>query len=224
VKVVKLNIQRSGEKLGYIMGAGDEVAAGLRNLGYEVIELSDEMLESEELSRFDAIITGIRAYNTRERLKHVQGRLLQYVEDGGTLIVQYNVSRGMLIESIGPYPLTIGRDRVSMETAPVRFLDPEHPLLNFPNTITQKDFEGWIQERGLYFATRWDDRYEPILSSRDIGETNKNGGLLYTRYGKGVFIYTGYSWFRQLPAGVPGAFRLFANMISAGKSNENPKQ
>jgi len=223
VKVVKLNIKRSGEKLGYIMGAGDEVAAGLRNLGYEVVELSDEILESEELSRFDAIITGIRAYNMRERLKHVQGRLLQYVEDGGTLIVQYNVSRGMLIESIGPYPLTIGRDRVSMENAPVRFLDPEHPLLNFPNTITLKDFEGWIQERGLYFATRWDDRYEPILSSRDSGETDKNGGLLYTRYGKGVFIYTGYSWFRQLPAGVPGAFRLFSNLVSAGKFNENPK-
>ena len=224
VRVVRLDIKRSGKKLGYIMGAGDEVAAGLRDLDYDVIELSDEMLENGEFSQFEAIITGIRAYNTRERLKHVQGKLLQYVEDGGTLIVQYNVSRGMLIESIGPYPLTIGRDRVSMETAPVRFLDSEHPLLNFPNTITPKDFEGWIQERGLYFATRWDDRYKPILSSRDTGETDKNGGLLYTRYGKGVFIYTGYSWFRQLPAGVPGAFRLFANMISVGKSNENPKQ
>lgn len=224
VRVVKLDIKRLGKKLGYIMGAGDEVAAGLRNLGYEVIELSDEMLENAELSQFDAVITGIRAYNTRERLKHVQGRLMQYVKEGGTLIVQYNVSRGMLIESIGPYPLTIGRDRVSMEAAPVRFLAPEHPLLNFPNTITQKDFEGWVQERGLYFATRWDEKYEPILSSHDTNETDKNGGLLYARYGKGIFIYTGYSWFRQLPAGVPGAFRLFSNLVSAGKSNENPKQ
>ena len=223
VRVVRLDIQRLGNKLGYIMGAGDEVADGLRDLGYDVIVLSDEMLENGEFSQFDAIITGVRAYNTRERLKHVQGKLLQYVEDGGTLIVQYNVSRGMLIENVGPYPLTIGRDRVSMETAPVELLDPEHPLLNFPNAITSKDFEGWVQERGLYFAAQWDDKYEPILSSHDTNETDKNGGLLYTRYGKGVFIYTGYSWFRQLPAGVPGAFRLFANMISAGKSDEKPK-
>ncbi|UCE41469.1 MAG: PIG-L family deacetylase [Candidatus Aminicenantes bacterium] len=224
VRVVKLDVKRTGKMLGYIMGAGDEVAAGLRNLGFEVIELNDEMLENGEFSQFDAIITGIRAYNTRERLKHVQGKLLQYVENGGTLIVQYNVSRGMLIENVGPYPLTIGRDRVSMETAPVRILDPGHPLMNYPNRITPKDFEGWIQERGLYFASRWDEKYETVLSSHDTNETEKNGGLLYTRYGKGVFIYTGYSWFRQLPAGVPGAFRLFANMISAGKSDEKPKQ
>ena len=224
VKVVKLDVERSGDKLGYIMGAGDEVAVGLRNLGYDIIELSDEMLENGKFSQFDAIITGIRAYNTRERLKHVQKKLLQYVEDGGTLIVQYNVSRGMLVENVGPYPLTIGRDRVSMETAPVRPLDPEHPLLNFPNTITPEDFEDWVQERGLYFAAQWDEKYEPILSSHDTNETDKNGGLLYTRYGKGIFIYTGYSWFRQLHAGVPGAYRLLANMISVGKSDEKPKQ
>jgi LmbE family N-acetylglucosaminyl deacetylase len=224
VRVVKLDIERSGNKLGYIMGTGDEVGAGLRDLGYEVIELSDDMLENGEFSQIDAIITGIRAYNTRERLKYVQGKLLQFVEDGGTLIVQYNVSRGLLVDNIGPYPLTIGQDRVSMETAPVRLLDPEHPLLNFPNTITPKDFEGWVQERGLYFATQWDEKYVPILSSHDTNETDKNGGLLYARYGKGIFIYTGYSWFRQLPAGVPGAFRFFANMISVGKSDEKPKQ
>lgn len=223
IRVVKLDIERSGKKLGYIMGAGDEVAAGLRNLGYEVLELSDEMLENGEFSQFDAVITGIRAYNTRERLKHVQKRLLQYVADGGTLIVQYNVSRGMLIENVGPYSLTIGNDRVSMETAPVRFLDPEHPLLRFPNRITPEDFDGWVQERGLYFASNWDEKYEPVLSSHDTGESDKNGGLLFARYGKGVFIYTGYAWFRQLPAGVPGAFRLLANMISAGKTNEKPE-
>lgn len=224
LKVVKLNIVRLGTELGYIMGAGDEVPAGLRSLGYEVVELSDEMLENADLSQFDAIITGIRAYNTRERLKHTQGRLLQYVQNGGTLIIQYNVSRGLRIENIGPYPLTIGRDRVCMETAPVRFLSPEHPLLNFPNRITQKDFEGWVQERGLYFATRWDEEYEPILSSHDTGESEKRGGLLYAHYGKGIFIYTGYSWFRQLPAGVPGAFRLFSNLISAGKYDGRSKQ
>ena len=179
------------------------------------------MLDSMDFSQFDVIITGIRVYNTRERLKHTQEKLLQYVENGGTLIVQYNVSRGLQIDRIGPYPFTIGRDRVSMEAAPVVFLNPQHQLLNFPNKITQKDFEGWIQERGLYFATQWDEKYEPILSSHDLNETDKKGGILYTRYGKGVFIYTGYSWFRQLPAGVPGAFRLFANLISAGK-NEKP--
>ncbi len=221
IKVVKLEIERRGQKLGYIMGAGDEVASGLRNLGYEVIDLSDEMLENEELSQFDAIITGIRAFNTRERLRHAQKRLLRYVEDGGTLIVQYNVSRGLIIENIGPYPLTIGQGRVSMETAPVRFLDSGHPLLNYPNGITEEDFKGWTQERGLYFASQWDERYDAVLSSHDAGESDQNGGLLYARYGKGVFIYTGYSWFRQLPEGVPGAFRIFANMISAGNSDEN---
>lgn len=220
MKVVKLDIKRSGSKLGYIMGAGDEVADGLHNLGYEVIQLNDEMLEDMDFSQFDAIIAGIRAYNTRERLKHVQERLLQYVNNGGTLIVQYNVFRGLQTKRIGPYPFTIGRDRVSMETAAVSLPNPKHQLLNFPNKITTKDFEGWIQERGLYFATQWDEKYEPILSSHDSNESDKKGGLLFTRYGEGVFIYTGYSWFRQLPAGVPGAFRLFVNLISAGKYNE----
>ncbi len=220
IKFVKLDIKKLGNKLGYIMGAGDEVPDGLRHLGYEVLELTDEMLDTMDFSQFDAIVTGIRAYNTRERLKHVQEKLLRYVENGGTLIVQYNVSRGLRIENIGPYPMTIGRDRVCMETAPVKFLDPEHPLLNFPNRITPRDFEGWVQERGLYFATQWDKRYEAIISSHDAAETDKEGGLLYGRYGKGVFIYTGYSWFRQLPAGVPGAFRIFSNLISAGRTDE----
>ena len=219
MKVVKLNIKRVGSKLGYIMGAGDEVPEGLRSLGYEVILLNDELLENIKLSEFDAIITGIRAYNTRERLKYQQQKLLQYVKNGGTLIVQYNVSRGLQTTNIGPYPFTIGRDRVTGENASVSFLNPTHPLLNFPNRITKDDFEGWVQERGLYFATQWDEKYETVLSSHDPGEGDKKGGLLFTRYGEGIFIYTGYAWFRQLPAGVPGAFRLFANMISAGKYN-----
>jgi LmbE family N-acetylglucosaminyl deacetylase len=214
VKVIRMDIKRNGTKLGYIMGSGDEVAPSLLNLGYEVTLLDDDMLERADLSQFDAIIAGIRAYNTRERLNNTYPRLLQYVKDGGTFIVQYNVSRGLQTKNIGPYPFTIGRDRVSEETAPVTFLNPQHPLLNFPNKITQKDFDGWVQERGLYFATVWDERYEPILTSSDTNESDKKGGLLYTRYGKGVFIYTGYSWFRQLPAGVPGAYRLFANLIS----------
>jgi hypothetical protein len=220
MKVVKIDIKKSGNNIGYIMGTGDEVAESLHNLGYDVTLLNDEMLGKEDLTPFDAIITGIRAYNTRERLKYTQDKLLQYVKNGGTLIVQYNVSRGLQIENIGPFPLTIGRDRVSMETAPVSILDPDHQILNFPNIITANDFKGWIQERGLYFASRWDEKYETVLSSHDSNESDKLGGLLFTRYGKGVYIYTGYSWFRQLPAGVPGAFRLFVNLISAGKYNE----
>jgi hypothetical protein len=218
LKVVKLDIRTEGGRLGYVMGAGDEVPRALQNLGYEVVALNDEMLLNSDLAPFDAIVTGVRAYETREVLKEAKDRLLRYVENGGTLVVQYNVSWNQEGTPIGPYPLTIGRDRVSVEHAPVVFLSPGHPLLNSPNKITAADFEGWVQERGLYFASQWDERYEAVLSSHDPGEPDQKGGLLYARYGKGIFIYTGYSWFRQLPAGVPGAFRLFANLISAGKS------
>jgi hypothetical protein len=217
IKVVKLDVQIKGKRLGYIMGAGDDVADGLRRLGYEVTMLTDEMLETSDLSSFDAIVAGVRAYNTRDRLKNAKPRLLEYVERGGTLVVQYNVASGALTDRIGPYPLTIGRDRVTVESAPVTFPVPDHPLLTFPNKITSRDFEGWVQERGLYFASSWDEKYEAILSAHDPGEPDRKGGLLYARYGKGVFIYTAYAWFRQLPAGVPGAFRIFANLVSAGK-------
>ena len=219
LKVVKLDVERRGDTIGYIMGSGDEVAEGLRHLGYDVSLLSDDDLESGDLGRFDAIVAGIRAYNTRERLAIVQPRLLQYVENGGTLIVQYNVSRGLVTEDIGPYPFTIGRDRVSEEGAKVTILAPDHQLLNFPNTITQQDFDSWVQERGLYFATEWDDRYETVLAAHDAQEPDTAGGLLFARFGDGVFIYSGISWFRQLPAGVPGAYRLFANLISSGNAN-----
>jgi hypothetical protein len=222
LKVVRLDIKTDGKNIGYIMGAGDEVPQALQNLGYDVVELTDEMLENADLSPFDAIIAGVRAYNTREVLKLVKERLLQYVDHGGTLVVQYNVASGSPADRIGPYPFTIGRDRVSVETAPVVFLAPDHPLLNLPNRITPKDFEGWIQERGLNFASQWDERYATVLACHDPGEPDQKGGLLYARYGKGIFIYTGYAWFRQLPAGVPGAFRLFANIISAGKTTGQP--
>jgi LmbE family N-acetylglucosaminyl deacetylase len=221
-EVVKLDIKTDGKKIGYIMGAGDEVPQALRSLGYDVVELSDEMLENGDLSPFDTIIAGVRAYNTRTVLKLVTEKLLRYVDRGGTLVVQYNVASGSLPEHIGPYPFTIGRDRVSVENAPVVFLAPGHPLLNVPNKITPEDFKGWIQERGLYFASQWDERYETVLACHDPGEPDRPGGLLYTRYGQGVFVYTAYAWFRQLPAGVPGAFRLFANIISAGKATEQP--
>jgi LmbE family N-acetylglucosaminyl deacetylase len=217
IKAVKLDVQTKAKKLGYIMGAGDDVADGFRHLGVEVTMLTDEMLETSDLSTFDAIVAGVRAYNTRDRLKNAKRRLLEYVDRGGTLVVQYNVASSALADRIGPYPLTIGRDRVTVESAPVTFPVPGHPLLTFPNKITSKDFEGWVQERGLYFASSWDERYEAILSSHDPGEPDQKGGLLYARYGKGAFIYAAYAWFRQLPAGVPGAFRIFANLISAGK-------
>jgi len=221
LKVVKLDVERRGDTIGYIMGSGDEVAEGLRHLGYDVILLGDDDLESGDLGRFDAIVAGIRAYNTRERLAVVQPRLLQYVEQGGTLIVQYNVSRGLVTEDLGPYPFTIGRDRVSEEDAPVTILAPDHQLLNLPNTISQKDFDGWVQERGLYYATQWDGSYETVLASHDARESDTAGGLLFARCGEGVFIYSGISWFRQLPAGVPGAYRLFANLVSAGQVNDD---
>ncbi len=204
-------------RIGYVMGAGDVVPASLRSLGYDVVEFDDEMLESADLSTFDAIITGIRAYNTRERLVHARPRLLEYVRNGGTLIVQYNVTSGLLTREIGPYPFVISRGRITDETAQMTFVDSDHQLLHFPNEITAVDFEGWVQERGLYFIGDWDEAYEPILAGHDLGESALEGGMLFARYGEGVFIYSGYSWFRQLPAGVPGAYRLFVNMISAGK-------
>jgi len=220
IRAVKLDVRTDGKKIGYIMGAGDEIPGALQNLGYDVVLLDDESIENADLSPFDTVITGVRAYNTRDSLKHAKDRLLEYVAGGGTLVVQYNVASPQLTGLIGPYPFTIGRDRVSVETAPVTFLAPGHQLLSVPNRITADDFKGWIQERGLYFAAQWDGRYETILSCHDPGEPDKPGGLLFARYGKGVFIYTAYSWFRQLPAGVPGAFRLFANIISAGKAAE----
>ncbi len=156
----------------------------------------------------------MRAYNVRPDLRANQSRLLDYVQKGGTLIVQYNTADGTLPE-LGPYPFTEGRGRVAVEDAPVSLPDPGHPLLQTPNRITAQDFEGWVQERGLYFAEKWDPRYQTVLVCHDPNEKSLAGGVLYTRYGKGVYIFSAYSWFRELPAGVAGAYRLFANMLSA---------
>ena len=216
-KLVQLDLQKRGDRIGYVMGAGDEIPDALRQIGYKVALLSDLDLDSSDLSAFDAIITGVRAYNTRARLRQQQRRLLDYVEAGGTLIVQYNTADDSLPGNLGPYPFTVSRDRVTIEEAPVTLLAPDHPLLNAPNKITAADFDGWIQERGLYFPGEWDARYGTPLATHDPGETDLRGGMLVARYGKGTYIYTGYAWFRQLPAGVPGAYRLFVNMISAGK-------
>ena len=200
--------------VGYISGAGDEIPAALGQLGHKVTMLSDEELETGDLRRFDVIVAGARAYNTRERLRRSNARLLEYVFAGGRYVVQYSTRQQSNPFQIGPYPFKITGDRVSVENAPVTLTDPKHPLLSTPNAITAADFEGWVQERGLYFAGEWDAAYETPLECHDPGDEPRKGSLLFARYGKGYFVYTGFSFFRQLPAGVPGAYRLFVNLIS----------
>ena len=216
IKAVRANIQVTARKVGYIMGAGDGMPDCLRQLGLDVTLLSESDLAQGDLSRFDAIVSGVRAYNVRADLRANHARLLDYVHNGGTYIVQYNTAEPSL--NIGPYPVTLpggNHYRVTVEEAPVSFPHPDSRLLQAPNHINPKDFNGWIQERGLYFASKWDPRYETVLSSHDPGDEPMDGGEIWTHYGKGVYIFTALSWFRQLPAGVPGAYRLFANMLSA---------
>jgi LmbE family N-acetylglucosaminyl deacetylase len=217
-KVVRLNIERKGQLIGYIQGAGDAVPTSLRQMGYSVIELNEADITLDKLLNFDAIILGIRAYNTNKRASFYQKHLHNYVNNGGTLIVQYNTSHRLKVAQVAPYPLQLSRDRVTDENATVRILNPAHELLNYPNKINQEDFNGWVQERGLYFPKKWDSNYEAIISMNDKNESPKNGSLLLAKYGKGNFIYTGLSFFRELPAGVPGAYKLFANMLSVGKN------
>ncbi len=221
----RLEVRNLARKVGYVMGAGDDIPRALRQLGSQVTLLESEDLAQDDLSAYDAIVTGVRAFNVRPDLRASRQRLMDYVNNGGTLIIQYNVlergpsaGRSDPLAELGPFPLRIGRDRVTVEEAPVRFLSPEHPLMKTPNVITQADFEGWVQERGLYFASDWDERYQPLWESSDPGDRPLAGGTLYARYGKGVYIFTAYSWFRQLPAGVGGAYRIFANFLSAGRS------
>ena len=217
-KLVRLDIKKEGQYVGYLMGAGDDIPQSLEQIGYQVTLLDDRDMSTERLKSFDAIILGVRAYNTVDRMPVYQPYLLEYVEQGGTLIVQYNTNRGLNVpmEELGPYPFKVSRDRVTVEEADVRMLAPDHPLLNEPNKISAADFKGWVQERGLYFPNEWAPEYTAILSCNDPGEEPSDGGLLVAPYGKGYYIYTGYSWFRELPAGVAGAYRLFANMISLG--------
>ena len=198
------------------MGAGDQMPDALRELGVEVTLLSRADLEQGDLARFDAIVAGVRAYNVRADLKANQARLMNYVKNGGTYIVQYQNADPTL--NMGPYPFTVpggNTYRVTVEDSPVTFPNADSPLLQYPNHIVPKDFDGWIQERAVYVATQWDKRYQTVMASHDPGEEPMEGGELWTRYGKGVYIFTAYAWFRQLPAGVPGAFRLFANLLSA---------
>ncbi|MCB9257775.1 MAG: PIG-L family deacetylase [Ignavibacteriales bacterium] len=221
LNLVRLDIKIEPRKIAYIMGSGDEIPQSLTQIGFNVDILTDEDLDNKDISDYDVIICGVRAFNTRQDLARQQTKLIEFVKNGGTWIVQHNTRFGFQVDQIGPYPFsTNGRDRIAEEDAKLEILVPKHQIFNFPNKITQKDFEGWVQERGLYFADSWEGKLYPLLAGNDEGEPSKLGGLLYANYGKGAFIFTALSWFRQLPAGVPGAYRLFVNIISAKGSNE----
>jgi hypothetical protein len=216
-KLVRADIRKKGERIGYIPGAGDDVPESLRQIGYSVKMLSEPEITAKNLAQFSAVVLGIRAYNTQDRISNWLPELFAYVKEGGVAIAQYNTLADLKTDQLGPYPLEISRDRVTDENAQVRVLAPNNPLMNLPNKITPKDFDAWVQERGLYFPNKWDPAWTPILSCNDPKEKPLDGGLLVAKSGKGFFVYTSYSWFRQLPAGVPGAYRLFANMLSLGK-------
>jgi hypothetical protein len=177
-------------------------------------------ITQENLKRVDAVVLGIRALNVHDRIRYFMPALLEYVRAGGTLVIQYNTNGRLETNNYAPFPITLSRDRVTNEEAEVRILKPDHPLLTFPNKITDDEFKSWVQERGLYFPSTWDSNYEALLSMNDPGESPKDGALLIAKYGEGNYIYTGLSFFRQLPEGVPGAYKLFANIVSAGKSKK----
>jgi len=216
-KVVKLDIATKGKNIGYIMGAGDEVNKNLENLGFQVTNLNPNEITTENLKSFDAVILGIRAFNVVDELKFKNKILFDYVANGGNVIVQYNTTNNLITKEIAPYNLKLSRDRVTDENAKVTFLAPNHKVLNQPNKISEKDFTGWVQEQGLYYPNEWSSEFIPILASNDEGETPKKGGLLIAKHGKGNYIYTGLSFFRELPEGVSGAYRLLANLIALDK-------
>jgi LmbE family N-acetylglucosaminyl deacetylase len=209
-----------GLGVGYIMGAGDEIPASLKQLGISVETIAPSDLRSIDLSRFHTLVMGIRAYDISTDVRVQNGKLLDFVSRGGTIILQYNSSTNAFNAGhYTPYPATDSNRRVTVEEAPVEILEPQNPILNYPNKITVHDFDGWVQERGLYFMSDWDSHFHPLLESHDPGEQPLKGGLLVAQYGKGTYIYSGYAFFRQLPAGVPGAIRLFVNLLSAGSES-----
>lgn len=216
-KLLRLESTHSVKNVGYIMGAGDLVAKNLEEAGYSVSMLNADNFETIDLSEFPTILIGIRAYNTEKWLLQKYDALMEYVKNGGNLIVQYQTTRGLLTEKIGPYPLEIGNKRVTVEEAKMNVLPSGEKLVSEPNSLKKEDYEGWVQERGLYFAESWDPRFKPVFSMHDPGEEAHEGSLLIAPYGKGYFMYTGISFFRELPAGVPGAFRLLSNLIDYGK-------
>ena len=196
------------------MGAGDEVNKNLENLGFQVTNLNPNEITAENLKSYDAIILGIRAFNVVDEVKFKNKILFDYVFNGGNIIVQYNTTNNLITKEIAPYNLELSRDRVTDENAKVTFLTPNHKVLNQPNKINEKDFTGWVQEQGLYYPNKWSSEFIPILASNDEGETPKKGALLIAKHGKGNYIYTGLSFFRELPEGVSGAYRLLANIIA----------
>jgi LmbE family N-acetylglucosaminyl deacetylase len=216
VRLVPLQLEAPAGRIGYIKGSGDSVAEDLAHVGLEVEQLDDTQLKSGDLARYRAIIVGVRAFNARDTVRAAHGRLMRYVESGGTLLLQYNTNNWLapMTDSLGPYPLEIGRDRITDERAAMTPLLANHPALNYPHAISTADFDGWVQERGIYFASKWDPRYEPLFSSADPGEAAVTGSTLVTAYGKGRYVYTGLAFFRQLPAGVPGAYRLLINLVT----------
>ena len=216
-KVVRINIQKNGQNIGYIDGAGDAIPESLKQIGYTVTTLPPSDITEENLKQFDAVVVGIRAYNTVPELAFTQSVLNNYIANGGTLLLQYNTNHRLVTEDIAPYPLKLSRDRVTDEFSAVKILEPEHTVLNRPNKITNSDFDGWVQERGLYFPNEWSKEFIPILAMNDKEYPQTKGSLLIAKHGKGHYIYTGLSFFRELPAGVPGAYRLFANLLSIGK-------
>lgn len=213
-KAVKLDIATKGKNIGYIMGAGDEVNKNLENLGFQVTNLNPNEITAENLKSYDAIILGIRAFNVVDELKFKNKILFDYVFNGGNVIVQYNTTNNLITKEIAPYNLELSRDRVTDENAKVTFLTTNHKVLNQPNKINEKDFTGWVQEQGLYYPNKWSSEFIPILASNDEGETPKKGALLIAKHGKGNYIYTGLSFFRELPEGVSGAYRLLSNIIA----------
>jgi LmbE family N-acetylglucosaminyl deacetylase len=217
VKASRIDVTVKAQNVGYIMGAGDDIPAALRQIGCTVTLLEDKDYTTERLSTFDAIVVGIRAYNTKNGLKFHHEKLLEYTKNGGTLLVQYNNNFDLVLDKLAPFPMKLGRTRVTDETAEMRFRIPEHPILNTPNKLSSRDFDGWVQERGLYFPVEWDAAFQAPFSCNDPEEKPADGSVLIAPYGKGYYIYTGLSFFRELPAGVPGAYRLFANMISVGR-------
>lgn len=216
-KVVSLKLATKGKSVGYLPGAGDGVADGIRRMGYDVTLLGSPDLTVDRLRSFDTVVLGVRALNTRHDIGPLMPALFAYAEQGGTVIVQYNTTADLQTTHLAPYPLTLSRERVVDETAPVTILAKDHPAMVGPNRIEASDFDHWVQERGLYFPSKWDSRFVPLLACADANEPPREGSLLVARHGKGYFVYTGLSFFRELPAGVPGAYRLFANLLSLGK-------
>ncbi len=224
-RLVRSDIKTVAKRIGYVMGAGDEVPAVLKQLGMEVTMLAADDIARGDLAKYDTIVTGVRAWNTRADLRANQQRLLDFMTAGGTVVVQYNVQEGgffggdpKLLEKMGPYPMKLSRDRVTVEEAPIKYPDPNHPLLKRPNVIAAADWDGWVQERGLYFASEWDPKYQALFECNDPGEPPMKGGTLVTKYGKGAYVFTAFAWFRQLPAGVPGGIRIFTNLLNAAEA------